>query len=65
MFIFLMFVGLTFSQALPLSGNDSIHSEQERKRQEIEEEYQRQLNAKKNEIRSDLERKKYDKNYEE
>lgn len=65
MIIFLMLINLSVAQVVPLTDNNQLQTEQEQKRIKAEEDYQRLLDAKKNEIRSDMERKKYDKNYQE
>lgn len=65
MLVLLVLINLTFAQSLPLLDGERLQLEQDKKRQKIEEEYKRQFDAKKNEIRADMERKKYDKNYKE
>jgi len=65
MHVFLFLILNAFSQESNLGDKDLSSEEKELKKKKADAEYSIMLEATKNQIKSDIERKKYDKNYQE
>jgi len=65
MHVFLFLILNAFSQETYLGDKDLSSKEKEFKKKKVDDEYSIMLEATKNQIKSDIERKKYDKNYQE